>query len=110
MIIDDLDDGIYYARLIIKMDGCKKELDARPSDYIALALRSDAEILVKKSVIDAAAVDKDEIKTLHCRPMTRSWKFRMPCSIRLFVPLFQILLGHRARLRHLNEWLPCPES
>jgi len=62
VIIDDLDDGIYYARLIIKMDGCKKELDARPSDCIALALRSGAEILVKKSVIDAAAMSKDEIK------------------------------------------------
>ncbi len=62
VIIDDLDDGVYYARLIVKMDGSKKELDARPSDCIALALRSDAEILVKKSVIDAAAVDKDEIK------------------------------------------------
>ncbi len=62
VVIDDLEDGIYYARLIIQMDGNKKELDARPSDCIALALRADAKIRVKKSVIDAAAVNKDEIK------------------------------------------------
>ncbi|UZE92348.1 MAG: bifunctional nuclease family protein [Methanosarcinales archaeon] len=62
VVIDDLEDGIYYARLIVQVDGNKKELDARPSDCIALALRADAKIRVKKSVIDAAAVNKDEIK------------------------------------------------
>lgn len=61
VLIDDLDDGIYYARLIIQMDGVQRELDARPSDCIALALRANAEILVRKSVIAKAAVDKSEI-------------------------------------------------
>lgn len=62
VLIDSLDDGIYYARLIIQMDGAQRELDARPSDCIALALRANVEVLVRKSVITKAAVDKKEIE------------------------------------------------
>ncbi|MDY6959191.1 MAG: bifunctional nuclease family protein, partial [Halobacteriota archaeon] len=64
ILIDDLDEGVYYARLFIKKDGSQKELDARPSDCIALALRSDAEILVSESVFEKASLDKEELKKL----------------------------------------------
>ncbi|MDY6932285.1 MAG: bifunctional nuclease family protein [Halobacteriota archaeon] len=64
ILIDDLDEGVYYARLFIKKNGSQKELDARPSDCIALALRSDAEILVSESVFEKAALDKEELKKL----------------------------------------------
>jgi hypothetical protein len=62
VLIDNLESGIYYARLTIQVNGEKKVLDARPSDCIALALRSRAEISVKKDIIERAGVDKDDIK------------------------------------------------
>ncbi|MDD2666403.1 MAG: bifunctional nuclease family protein [Methanocellales archaeon] len=64
VLIDNLDDGVYYARLIIQKDGLQRELDARPSDCIALALRANAEVLVRKSVITKAALDKNEIEDI----------------------------------------------
>ena len=64
VLIDNLDDGIYYARLIIQTDGLKRELDARPSDCIALALRANAEVFVRKKVITKAAIDKNEIEEI----------------------------------------------
>lgn len=62
ILIDDLDDGIYYARLIIQTNGLKKELDARPSDCIALALRANAPIKIRKKVLDDAAINKEDLK------------------------------------------------
>ncbi|NYT01104.1 MAG: bifunctional nuclease family protein [Methanocellales archaeon] len=64
VLIDTLDDGIYYARLIIQTDDLKRELDARPSDCIALALRANADVFVRKKVITKAAIDKNEIEEI----------------------------------------------
>ncbi len=64
VLIDSLDDGIYYARLIIQKDGVQRELDARPSDCIALALRANVAVLVRKSVITKAALDKNDIEDI----------------------------------------------
>jgi bifunctional DNase/RNase len=44
VLIDDLDGGIYYARLTIKSESTQNEIDARPSDCLALALRAKAPI------------------------------------------------------------------
>ncbi len=64
ILIDDLDEGVYYARLFITKNGSLSELDARPSDCIALALRSDAEVFVTESVFEKAVLDKEELKKL----------------------------------------------
>ncbi len=58
-VINDVQDGIYYGRLILVAENElaeKKiiELDARPSDCIALALQSESPIYVGKSVWDQA--------------------------------------------------------
>ncbi len=53
--VTDLDaDGIFYALLAIRTPNGTVELDARPSDAVALALRCDAPIFAEQSVIDAA--------------------------------------------------------
>ncbi len=63
ILINDLSDRTYYARIVLDHDGRHVEMDARPSDAIALAVRVDAPILVAESVLDAASftpVKQDE--------------------------------------------------
>lgn len=62
IIIDDLNDGVFFARLIIKKDGEEHEFDARPSDSLALAIRTDAPIYVSNKVMERASVDKKSYK------------------------------------------------
>lgn len=52
--ITDLSDGVFYAILAFESG---VEVEARPSDAIALALRTGAPVLVADSVLDEAAVD-----------------------------------------------------
>ncbi len=53
IIITDLLNNTFYATVeILKPDGDKIVLDARPSDAIALALRSDCQIFVNQKVFD----------------------------------------------------------
>ena len=64
IIINDVDDGTYFARVILQMKnelGLKiLELDARPSDSIVLALQQKRPIFVAKSVFDVVE-DMSEI-------------------------------------------------
>ncbi len=52
VVVSDLKDNTFYARLHLKMGDQSTELDSRPSDAIALALRAGAEIFVARKVID----------------------------------------------------------
>lgn len=46
----------FYAKLILKMNGQKLEIDSRPSDAVAMALRFSAPIYVDEKVMDEAGV------------------------------------------------------
>ncbi len=46
----------FYALLYLRYDGEVREIDSRPSDAIALALRADAPIYVAEDVLDVAQV------------------------------------------------------
>jgi bifunctional DNase/RNase len=53
--VHDLRGGAFFATLVLhKPDGAKLHIDARPSDAIALALRTRAPIFVAKKVVDKA--------------------------------------------------------
>ena len=52
--IDSIDNGVYYAQLVLLSDHHEEYLDCRPSDGIALALRAGIPILVDESVLAAA--------------------------------------------------------
>ena len=52
--ISDLKEGTFYAKLILDRDGHVMEMDARPSDSVALALRSNAPIYVAGKVMEEA--------------------------------------------------------
>ncbi|GER81413.1 MAG: bifunctional nuclease family protein [Thermogemmatispora sp.] len=56
VVISDLIDDIFYARIILDADGRHVEIDARPSDAIALAIRAKAPIYVEESVLERAGV------------------------------------------------------
>jgi len=50
--VTDLHDNTFFAHIILKQGGKEIDLDSRPSDAIALALRTKAPIFVEKKVID----------------------------------------------------------
>jgi bifunctional DNase/RNase len=50
----NLEDGTFFARLILSRDGTEMMIDARPSDAIALALRCEAPIYVSSTVMNEA--------------------------------------------------------
>ena len=54
VVIDDLWSTTYYAKLYIKKGKEEFEVDARPSDSIALAVRFDAPIFVADGILDQA--------------------------------------------------------
>lgn len=62
ILIDELNEGVYYARMIVSMDGKRFELDARPSDCIAIALRCGAPIHIRDSVLSEAVMSKEELQ------------------------------------------------
>jgi hypothetical protein len=54
VVLNDLRDGTYYALLCLTHDGKKVEVDSRPSDAIALAVRMKTPIFAEEKVLDRA--------------------------------------------------------
>jgi len=59
VVISELAQETYHARLFLERDGEVFELDARPSDSVALAVRANIRILVAEEVLDQAALGAD---------------------------------------------------
>ena len=63
--VTDLRDNTFYALIYLTADGKALTIDSRPSDAIALALRTKAPLFVSKSVIEKSrkvSVDKTDDK------------------------------------------------
>jgi len=60
IVVNDLRENTYYALISLKMNGYNTDIDARPSDAIALALRMQAPIFVDEEVMTKAAVSEKE--------------------------------------------------
>lgn len=65
VVINDLHEGIFYAKLLLAYQDDLHELDSRPSDAVAIAVRFKAPIYVAEDVLDEAGIviddeDKDE--------------------------------------------------
>jgi len=56
IVINDLADETFYARLILDQKGQHLEVDSRPSDAIALAIRAKVPIFVEEAVLDQAGM------------------------------------------------------
>ncbi len=61
IIVNDLANDTFYARIVLDVRGDSMELDSRPSDAIALAVRAKVPIFAEEGVLDRAGVllDKD---------------------------------------------------
>lgn len=59
ILIHALRDNTFYAILCLSKDGQKKEIDCRPSDAIAIALRTDSPIWVLEEVVANASIPVD---------------------------------------------------
>jgi bifunctional DNase/RNase len=56
IVVSDLADETYRARIVVDQNGASHEVDARPSDAIALAVRVSAPIFATEEVLDRAGV------------------------------------------------------
>jgi bifunctional DNase/RNase len=66
IVINDVKDGTFYANIEMDMDGKKHTIDARPSDAIALAIRTGSPIFVSEVVMMQAKLvnaEKDAEET-----------------------------------------------
>mgnify|MGYP006282017629 CR=1 FL=1 len=58
VVIDDVDESTFFATLVIEKDtGEEIHIDSRPSDSVALALRTGAPLFITEEVFEAAAVE-----------------------------------------------------
>ncbi len=66
--IDDLKGNVYYGRLYLTQGARKLELDARPSDSIALALGAHVPIFAARKVLDSAGLTAKDLERMHEAP------------------------------------------
>ena len=55
--VTELRESTFYATITIRQNGSELEIDSRPSDAIALAVRADAPIFADDSVIEESAIE-----------------------------------------------------
>ena len=60
VVINNLLDGIFYARLVCVKDGKELEIDSRTSDALAMAVRFNCPIYTFEFILDAAGVILEE--------------------------------------------------
>ena len=55
--VTELRENTFYAQVTVQMDGTEIDVDSRPSDAIALAIRAEAPIFAADSVIEESAIE-----------------------------------------------------
>ncbi len=60
VVVNELRDGTFFAQIIFSLNGQQHELDARPSDAVALAVRADSPIYVMADVLNEAGIPGDD--------------------------------------------------
>jgi bifunctional DNase/RNase len=60
VLVNDLSNDTFFARIMLHVDGRAMEIDSRPSDAIALAVRVQVPIYAEETVLDKAGVRLDQ--------------------------------------------------
>jgi len=60
ILIDELREGTFFAKIRYTVNGSESQLDCRPSDAVALAVRVGAPIFVAPAVLDEAGIPTDD--------------------------------------------------
>jgi hypothetical protein len=55
--VTELQDNTFYALITVAVDGSEIEIDSRPSDAIALAVRAGAPIFAADAVIEESGIE-----------------------------------------------------
>jgi len=55
--VTELRENTFYAQITVQQDGAEVDIDSRPSDAIALAIRADAPIFAADEVIEESAIE-----------------------------------------------------
>jgi bifunctional DNase/RNase len=55
--VTELRENTFYAQITVQQDGSEIEIDSRPSDAIALALRAEAPIFAADEVIEESGIE-----------------------------------------------------
>lgn len=59
IVVSDLTDDTFFAKIVIQSNGTSVEIDSRPSDAIALAVRTKCPIFAEDTVVEKAGVQMD---------------------------------------------------
>ena len=57
VVVTELRENTFHALIMLRVDGSEIEIDSRPSDALALAVRTEAPIFVADQVIDDSAIE-----------------------------------------------------
>lgn len=60
VVVNDLSGETYFARIVLDADGRHVEVDSRPSDAIALAVRAGVPIYVEESVLETSGIEPEQ--------------------------------------------------
>jgi bifunctional DNase/RNase len=60
ILVSDLQNDTFYAKIAIQTNGATQDIDCRPSDAVALAVRAQVPIYVDESVLDKAGILLDK--------------------------------------------------
>ncbi len=60
IVVSGLENDTFYAKIILNVDGGQIEVDSRPSDALALAVRVEAPVYVEELVLDKAGILLDK--------------------------------------------------
>ena len=60
VVVSELQNDTFYAKLFLSLDGEEIEVDSRPSDALALAVRTEVPIYSEESVLDKAGITLEE--------------------------------------------------
>ena len=89
IIVNDLKNDTFFAKVIIEVDGKQMEVDSRPSDALALAVRTGVPIFADESVLDKAGIlldgetgkpifdEKEEVAGKHSKVNDEEMKKKM---------------------------------
>jgi hypothetical protein len=64
LVIDAIEEGVYYANMILERDLQQLTMDCRPSDGIAISIRCRADILISKEVAASSAIRPEDLPSL----------------------------------------------
>jgi bifunctional DNase/RNase len=64
VFVNELRNDTYYARIVLNVNGKELEIDSRPSDAMALAVRASVPIFVAEEVMNQASIRPEEDQSL----------------------------------------------